>query len=176
MENGSGDTMSPRNHRKVYDGAFKARVVVEVLRGEKTLAEIASEYEIHPNQIVQWKKHVLDILPDILSRKTKNTEKHEEEMQDELYKQIGELKVENEFLKKTWRSSPPSYGEEKNDPASSSRSIHPPAEYAHRFIPFELLLPSCSDGSFESRTYETHRPTISENTLLWGSTNDEMDE
>ena len=98
--------MSPKNHRKVFDGAFKARVVLEVLRGEKTLSEIASEYEIHPNQIVTWKKQVINVLPDILSRKTKNSEKQEEEMQDELYKQIGELKVENEFLKKNLAKLP----------------------------------------------------------------------
>ena len=98
--------MSPKNHRKVYDGAFKARVVLEVLRGEKTLSEIASEYGIHPNQIVTWKKHVIQILPDVLCRKTKNSEKQEEEMQDELYKQIGELKVENEFLKKNLAKLP----------------------------------------------------------------------
>ena len=98
--------MSPKRQRKVFDGAFKARVVLEVLRGEKTLSEIASEYEIHPNQIVTWKKQVLNVLPDVLSRKTKNSEKQEEEMQDELYKQIGELKVENEFLKKNLAKLP----------------------------------------------------------------------
>ena len=98
--------MSPKRQRKVFDGAFKARVVLEVLRGEKTLSEIASEYEIHPNQIVTWKKQVLNVLPDILSRKTKNSEKQEEEMQDELYKQIGELNVENEFLKKNLAKLP----------------------------------------------------------------------
>ena len=48
--------MTLKNHRKVYDGAFKARVVLELLRGEKTLSEIASEYGVHPNQISQWKK------------------------------------------------------------------------------------------------------------------------
>ena len=92
--------MSLENHRKVYDGAFKARVVLEVFRGDKTLAEIASEYEIHPNQITQWKKQVLNLLPDILSRRNNKEHKNEEELQDELYKQIGELKVQNEFLKK----------------------------------------------------------------------------
>ncbi|MCE5223110.1 integrase core domain-containing protein [bacterium] len=51
--------MKPKNHRKVYDGVFKSRVVLEVLRGEKTLSEIASEYSIHPNQITQWKKQDL---------------------------------------------------------------------------------------------------------------------
>lgn len=60
--------MSAKSHRKVYDGAFKIRVVLEVLRGEKTLAEIAAEFGIHPNQIVTWKKHVMEALPELLSR------------------------------------------------------------------------------------------------------------
>lgn len=98
--------MKPKNHRKVYEGVFKSRVVLEVLRGEKTLSEIASEYSIHPNQITQWKKLVVALLPDILSRKTKKTEKQEEELQNELFKQIGELKVENEFLKKNLSKLP----------------------------------------------------------------------
>ena len=98
--------MNNKNHRKVYDGAFKARVVLEVFRGDKTLAEIASEYEIHPNQITQWKKQVLNLLPDILSRRNHKEHKNEEELQDELYKQIGELKVQNEFLKKNLAKLP----------------------------------------------------------------------
>ncbi len=98
--------MSLKNHRKVYDGAFKARIVLEVLRGEKTLSEVASEYGIHPNQITQWKKQVVALLPDMLSRKTKKTEKQEEELQNELFKQIGELKVENEFFKKNLAKPP----------------------------------------------------------------------
>jgi len=87
--------MTLKNHRKVYDGAFKARVVLELLRGEKTLSEIASEYGVHPNQISQWKKQVVSLLPGILSRKTKKTDRQGEELQNELFKQIGELKVEN---------------------------------------------------------------------------------
>ena len=98
--------MSPKNHHRVYEGNFKARVVLEVFRGSKTLAEIASEYEIHPNQIIQWKKQVLNVLPDILSRRNKKDQKQEEELQDELYKQIGELKVQNEFLKKNLAKLP----------------------------------------------------------------------
>lgn len=98
--------MSPKNHRKVYDGAFKTRVVLEVLRGEKTLSEIASEYEIHPNQIVNWKKQVLELLPDLLSRKHNKTEKEGEALVDELYKQIGFQKVQIEFLKKNLAKLP----------------------------------------------------------------------
>jgi transposase-like protein len=99
--------MGLKNHRKVYDGAFKARVVLEALQGNQTLAEIASEYAIHPVQIVQWKKRALDVLPEILSRKTQRSSmKEQEELQDELYKQIGELKVQNEFLKKNLSKLP----------------------------------------------------------------------
>jgi transposase-like protein len=98
--------MTLKNHRKVYDGAFKARVVLELLRGEKTLSEIASEYGVHPNQISQWKKQVVSLLPGILSRKTKKTDRQGEELQNELFKQIGELKVENEFLKKNLAKLP----------------------------------------------------------------------
>ena len=98
--------MNAKSHRKVYDGAFKARVVLEVLRGEKTLAEIAAEFGIHPNQIVTWKKQVLEVLPEILSRKVKTSAKQQEELQNELFKQIGELKVQNEFLKKNLSKLP----------------------------------------------------------------------
>jgi transposase len=98
--------MSAKSHRKVYDGAFKARVVLEVLRGEKTLAEIAMEFGIHPNQIVTWKKQVLAILPEVLSRKVNTSAKQQEELQNELFKQIGELKVQNEFLKKNLAKLP----------------------------------------------------------------------
>jgi transposase-like protein len=99
--------MGLKNHRKVYEGAFKARVVLEALQGNQTLAEIASEYEIHPVQIVHWKKRVLDVLPEILSRKFhRSSAQEQEELQNELYKQIGELKVENEFLKKNLSKLP----------------------------------------------------------------------
>ncbi len=68
--------------------------------GEKTLAEIAAEFGIHPNQIFTWKKHVMEALPELLSSKVKTSAKEQEELQNELYQQIGELKVQNEFLKK----------------------------------------------------------------------------
>ena len=48
-----------KNSRKIYEGNFKARVVLEVIRGEKTLSEIASEYQVHPNQIINWKKKAI---------------------------------------------------------------------------------------------------------------------
>ena len=73
---------------------FKARVVVEAIKGEKTLSEIASDNSVHPNQITLWKKQVLEELPSIFSNKKKKAQKQGEELQSELYRQIGQLKVE----------------------------------------------------------------------------------
>jgi putative transposase len=90
-----------KNNRKIYDGNFKARVVLEVIRGRKTISEIASEYGVHPNQIINWKKKAIEKLPEILSNHTeKNGNNGSSELEAELYRQIGQLKVELDWLKK----------------------------------------------------------------------------
>ena len=55
--------------RRTYDDSFKARVALEAIKGEKTISEIASQYEVHPNQIVQWKKRLLENVAEVFSRK-----------------------------------------------------------------------------------------------------------
>jgi transposase-like protein len=94
-----------QNQRKRYDGTFKAKIVLEVLRGQKTIAEIASHYGVHPNQITTWKKQVLDQLPDFFSNRHSRREKDAEEEREELYRQIGQLKVELDWLQKKPLSS-----------------------------------------------------------------------
>ena len=89
--------------RKGYDAAFKARVALEAIRGERTIAEIASETGVHPNQISNWKKQALEELPEIFSSRKKNHLEQSEELESELYKQIGQLKVELDWLKKKSR-------------------------------------------------------------------------
>jgi transposase-like protein len=86
--------------RKNYEPTFKARVALEAIKEEKTLAQLGSEYGVHPNQIAQWKKQLLERLPTLFTDKRKREEKEGEALQEELYKQIGQLKVENEWLKK----------------------------------------------------------------------------
>jgi len=86
--------------RKHYDNQFKARVVLEALKNQRTISEIASEYGIHANQITKWKRQVLDELPGIFSNKHESSQRDSEAVQAELYQQIGQLKVELDWLKK----------------------------------------------------------------------------
>jgi putative transposase len=86
--------------RKQYEAAFKAKIALEAVKGEKTIAQIASEFGVHPNQIRQWRQHLLDILPEMFSHRRPQQEKSREELESELYRQIGQLKVELEWLKK----------------------------------------------------------------------------
>jgi transposase-like protein len=86
--------------RKRYDGNFKARVALEAIRGEKTLAQLAAEYGVHPNQISKWKRQVLDELPNIFSGRYEKKEAQGKELANHLYQEIGRLKVELDWLKK----------------------------------------------------------------------------
>jgi len=89
--------------RRTHDAGLKAKVALEAIKGEKTVAEISSKYGIHPNQVGKWKKEVLERLPEIFNGKIKKREKTADELQAELYQQIGQLKVENDWLKKKSR-------------------------------------------------------------------------
>jgi len=89
--------------RRTHDAAFKARVALEAIKGEKTVAEISSKYGIHPNQIGQWKRAVLERLPELFNGKVKKSDRTADELQAELYQQIGQLKVELDWLKKKSR-------------------------------------------------------------------------
>jgi len=83
-----------RNMRRSHDTAFKARVALEALKAEKTIAQIASEYGVHSNQIRQWRQKRLEDLPQLFSDHRRKEEKDGEALQAELYRQIGQLKVE----------------------------------------------------------------------------------
>lgn len=89
-----------QNKRRNHSAAFKAKVALAAAKGDKTIAELSSEFEVHPNQITQWKKQLFESLPEIFSRRRKNEQYEQEELTAQLYQQIGQLKVELDWLKK----------------------------------------------------------------------------
>lgn len=98
-------TKSPR---RVHDSALKTKVVLEALKGAKTLAQLSTEFGIHAQQITDWKKQALDGLPSLFefaSPKPALSEQQREQLEAPLFQQIGQLKVENDWLKKKLRTS-----------------------------------------------------------------------
>ncbi len=86
--------------RKRYSAEIKAKVALEAIKGQKTANEIAAEYGVHPTQIAQWKKQALDELPRLFSSRQGQQEKSDEALIATLYQEIGQLKVELDWLKK----------------------------------------------------------------------------
>ena len=88
------------SRRKQYDSRFKAQVAIEAIKNQQTVAQIASEYGVHPTQVSQWKKQVLDQLPQLFTDGRSKATPNNDQLVDELYRQIGQLKVELDWLEK----------------------------------------------------------------------------
>lgn len=86
--------------RKTYSAAEKAKIALEAIKGEKTIAQICAQYEIHATQVNTWKKQLIAYLPDAFSDKDKQVATFHEAELAALYEQIGRLKVELDYLKK----------------------------------------------------------------------------
>jgi len=86
--------------RKKHGSAFKAKVALAAIKGDRTVAELASAYGVHPNQIYAWKKQLLDGAASVFEGGgvTAADSTVSEAQVDLLYRQIGQLKVENDFL------------------------------------------------------------------------------
>ena len=89
------------SRRKKHDKNLKARVALEAIKGEKTIAQIASEYKVHPNLVTKWKKKALSEFPELFEKGENKKEKELETEKDDLYKQIGKMNIEIEWLKKS---------------------------------------------------------------------------
>ena len=87
--------------RRHFDSEFKAKVALAALREDKTLAELSSRFGVGGNQISQWKQMAMKALPEIFSSKRSNGRSPDQELLiGDLYKKIGELEVEKDWLKK----------------------------------------------------------------------------
>ena len=92
--------MRKRRSRKRYEAAFKARVAIAAVRGDKSMAELASQFAVHPTLISQWKRKLLDNVQELFSEPGDRDKEDHDGLVEELHKQIGQLHVELDWLKK----------------------------------------------------------------------------
>ena len=88
------------NMRTKRTSEFKAKVALAAIRGDQTVAELASLYKVHPNQITNWKRQAQEQMVAAFDSKKSKSIKDDERLKEELYRQIGQLKVELDWLKK----------------------------------------------------------------------------
>lgn len=84
--------------RKNHNPNFKAKVALEAIKGDLTIPETAQKYEVHPTQITRWKKEALDNLVGIFDKTITIQKNQDDKEKEELYKQIGKMKVQLDFL------------------------------------------------------------------------------
>lgn len=87
--------------RRVFSDELKFKIVIEAIKGQRQISEIASEFDVHPNQITNWKKQFLDNGSSVFSKKKDTRVEEMEEKEEDLFKKIGQQQVELDFLKKS---------------------------------------------------------------------------
>ena len=90
-----------KRSRRKFDSAFKAKVAIEALKERETLSELAIRYDLHPNQISQWKQEFLESSSVVFEQKRSNSKQEPVIDVGKLYSKIGELEMEKDFLKKS---------------------------------------------------------------------------
>jgi transposase-like protein len=85
---------------RTFTAEFKFKVALEATKGTKTLSDLAQEHQLHPNQISEWKRHLLDSGPEVFQQSQARQQRAQTALEAELYEQIGRLKMELEWLKK----------------------------------------------------------------------------
>ena len=91
-----------KTKRKRYSAEFKARVSLDAIKGEHTLAELAAKYGLHPNMITNWKRQAIKNMASAFSAKTERSAKVDEAKVKELHAKIGQLVIERDFLAKAF--------------------------------------------------------------------------
>ena len=88
------------NIRKKYLASFKAKVALEMIKEEKTLAELSSQYEVHSELLRKWKSVIINRADELFTDKRQKKDKEKDKLIEELYKEVGQLKVELDWVKK----------------------------------------------------------------------------
>ena len=86
--------------RKRFSNEFKAKVALEALKGEKTVAELASEYKVHATQVTAWRKQLKESAVGVFGNPYSKELREQQELAERLYKNIGQLQVENDWMRK----------------------------------------------------------------------------
>ena len=92
-----------KKHRRKHTADFKARVALEAIKGMKTMSEIAAEFEIHPVMVSNWKKEMLEHLPELFANKNARKDKESDREKEQLHSKVGQLTMEVDFLEKKCR-------------------------------------------------------------------------
>lgn len=90
--------MASKGQRKQYGPEIKSKVALLAIKGERTINEIATMYGVHPSMIANWKKQVLEEVPQLFTNRRSATVRAQEDLTASLYQQIGQLKVELDWL------------------------------------------------------------------------------
>ena len=92
--------MTKSNLKRIHPPKLKVQVVLEMIKEQQTVGQICSHFQIHPSQAHAWKRIVLNALPGLFTDKRVHKEKPNEQLIEDLYRQIGQLTVEHDWLKK----------------------------------------------------------------------------
>ena len=87
--------------RKGYSAKFKAKVAIDAIKGDRTMAELSSAHGVHRAMIQRWKNEAIEGLQETFSKRADKDQEHNKKLIPELYRQIGQLTVENDWLKKS---------------------------------------------------------------------------
>jgi len=125
--------------RQKFSKEFKAKVAIEALKGAKPINELAQEFGVHPNQITLWKKKLLEVAPEVFGRKKDREAEKAKEERDRLYKKVGQLQIEVDWLKKRRGISTDGIAEASDDRSRRRAAKHQATVRAYRIIHFQLL-------------------------------------
>jgi transposase len=89
-----------KKERRKFSAAFKAKVALEAIKEKETLQQLSSKFEVHQNQIAQWKREFLERAEDVFDKKKTETKSNDEQEKEMLYGKIGRLQTQVDFLKK----------------------------------------------------------------------------